>query len=405
MILEKIFFSYSRADGSEFALKLALDLKKEGFNVWIDQEDIRAGSEWDLEIEKALETCDCLLFIETEKSVTSNNVLDEVYYALEEKKKVIPVILVDSKTPFRLQRLQHIDFSKNYNSGLRLLINELKDTTAAESFEPGEPKPFVKAPEPFYKKYAGLILIAVVLAIAALLFYNFNNNKTPGAENNTVVNTSNAADDNNKQAATEPNETSENNNPVKGTDEKKVNAQAADKKTSNTKNANISKPVAPSGNLIERFAGDWKLVGVDPKASSINGYLKIDAIDGNKVSIKSYVQFYYLKTNDTAFLNIFNGFAGCSSCALAEDVKLKVEDISVGSQYYRILKNTLPGEGNAGDTVMTMGSNKSISATARLQFINDNTAIIKVQQPAAIELSHGMVLKPFVYTFRFTKVD
>lgn len=407
MILEKIFFSYSRADGSEFALKLALDLKKEGFNVWIDQEDIRAGSEWDLEIEKALETCDCLLFIETEKSVTSNNVLDEVYYALEEKKKVIPVIFVDSKTPFRLQRLQHIDFSKNYNSGLRLLINELKDTTAAESFEPREPKPFVKAPESFYKKYAGLILIAavLVLAIAALLVYTFNNNKTPSAENNTVVNTSNAADDNNKQAATEPNETSENNKPVKGADEKKVNTEAADKKTSNTKNTNTSKPVATSGNLIERFAGDWKLVSVDPKAASTNGYLKIDAIDENKVSIKSYVQFYYLKTNDTAFLNIFNGFAGCSSCTLAEDVKLRVEDISVGSQYYRILKHAQPGEGNAGDTVMTMGSNKSISASARLQFINDNTAIIKVQQPAAIELSHGILLKPFVYSFRFTKVD
>ena len=59
MILEKIFFSYSRSDGSDFALRLALDLKKEGFNVWIDQEDIRAGSEWDLAIEKALETCDC----------------------------------------------------------------------------------------------------------------------------------------------------------------------------------------------------------------------------------------------------------------------------------------------------------------------------------------------------------
>ena len=134
MILEKIFFSYSRADASDFALRLALDLKKEGFNVWIDQEDIRAGSEWDLEIEKALETCDCLLFIETEKSVTSNNVLDEVYYALEEKKKVIPLILVDSKTPFRLQRLQHIDFSKNYHTGLGLLINELRDTTTAQAF-------------------------------------------------------------------------------------------------------------------------------------------------------------------------------------------------------------------------------------------------------------------------------
>ena len=74
MTLKKIFFSYSRADGADFSLRLAQDLKNADFNVWIDQQDIRAGSEWDLEIEKALETCDCLLFIESEKSVVSNNV-------------------------------------------------------------------------------------------------------------------------------------------------------------------------------------------------------------------------------------------------------------------------------------------------------------------------------------------
>jgi hypothetical protein len=66
MNFKNIFFSYSRADASDFALRLAVDLKKEGFNVWIDQQDIRAGSEWDIEIEKALETSDCLLFVESE---------------------------------------------------------------------------------------------------------------------------------------------------------------------------------------------------------------------------------------------------------------------------------------------------------------------------------------------------
>ena len=86
MKFKKIFFSYSRTD-TAFAVKLALDLKKAGFDVWIDQEDIRAGSEWDLEVEKALTTCDCLLFIQSEKSVASTNVLDEVYYAVGENKR------------------------------------------------------------------------------------------------------------------------------------------------------------------------------------------------------------------------------------------------------------------------------------------------------------------------------
>lgn len=74
------------------------------------------------------------------------------------------------------------------------------------------------------------------------------------------------------------------------------------------------------------------------------------------------------------------------------------------SELYKILKNG-GQEGKAGDTVMTAGANKSIRASVTLHFVNDNTAIIKIQQPAATELSHGLILQPFVYTFRFLKVD
>jgi hypothetical protein len=39
------FFSYSR-DDSEFALRLAADLKAAGANVWLDQLDIAPGQRW-----------------------------------------------------------------------------------------------------------------------------------------------------------------------------------------------------------------------------------------------------------------------------------------------------------------------------------------------------------------------
>ena len=182
MHLQKIFFSYSRIDGSDFALKLAIDLKKEGYDVWIDQEDIRAGTEWDLEIEKALETCDCLLYIETAKSVASNNVLDEVYYALEQKKKVIPLIVHDSKTPFRLQRIQHIDFEKSYEDGLNQLLSELKAKKNDTAFTTGEARPTDISGKPFYNKYAKLIVaaIGVLIIIAASILYFVSNKKIPG---------------------------------------------------------------------------------------------------------------------------------------------------------------------------------------------------------------------------------
>ena len=408
MILEKIFFSYSRADGSDFALRLALDLKKEGFNVWIDQEDIRAGSEWDLEIEKALETCDCLLFIETVKSVTSNNVLDEVYYALEEHKKVIPLILVDSRTPFRLQRLQHIDFTKNYHSGLGLLINELKGNVPAETFLPTEEKPMIKTREPFYKKYAALtlILISLIIITALALIYTFNNKKTMPSGNNTPANLNDTAKGGYKAIDAEREPVSKKDSAeTESSDEKRPIAGSRNKKLSNSNSQIVNDPSDKTEDLNETFTGEWTLADVDPKAESSRGYLKIEALDNKKVSIKSYVQFYYLKTNDTSYLNRFNGFVGCSSCMLSKDMKITAEDIAIGSQYYRISKEDQPGNTKTGDTIMNAAANKSIRASVTLHLVNNNTAVIKMQQPAATELSHGFILKPFVYSFRFAKTE
>lgn len=117
------------------------------------------------------------------------------------------------------------------------------------------------------------------------------------------------------------------------------------------------------------------------------------------------MQFYYFKTNDTAFLSVFNAFAGCSSCILSADMKLAAEDVAVGSHVYKILTQYAPGAGKAGDTVLNAGSNKSIRASVTLNILDNNTAVIKIQQPAPTELSHGMILKPFVYSFRFSKLD
>src|ERR1700683_5123953 len=45
------FFSYSRHD-SEFALKLAKDLRQHGAAVWLDQLDINPGERWDSTVEQ-----------------------------------------------------------------------------------------------------------------------------------------------------------------------------------------------------------------------------------------------------------------------------------------------------------------------------------------------------------------
>jgi hypothetical protein len=136
MTRSKIFFSYSRVD-SGFALQLAKDIRSSGIDIWIDQLDIQAGNHWDAAVEKALATSACVLVILTPSSTSSTNVMDEVSYALESGKKIIPVLLEDCLPPFRLRRLQRIDFSKDYNAGLTQLLAAI-EVPVAESVMKGE---------------------------------------------------------------------------------------------------------------------------------------------------------------------------------------------------------------------------------------------------------------------------
>ena len=118
------FFSYSRAD-SEFVLRLATDLRAAGAKVWLDQLDIDAGQLWDSAVEEALRASPRQVVVLSPEAVNSQNVMDEVSYALEEHKQVIPVFYRNCQMPFRLRRVQYIDFRTDYDHGLRDLLRAL----------------------------------------------------------------------------------------------------------------------------------------------------------------------------------------------------------------------------------------------------------------------------------------
>lgn len=138
MSTQKIFFSYSRAD-SPFALTLAKDLREAGADIWIDQLDIPAGSHWDAAVEIALNSSAYVLVILTPSSTASTNVMDEVSFALESGKKIIPVLLEDCLAPFRLRRLQRIDFTSDYTTGFSQLIISLNLSLGSEGKVGGLP--------------------------------------------------------------------------------------------------------------------------------------------------------------------------------------------------------------------------------------------------------------------------
>lgn len=108
------FISYSKTNRG-FALELAKQLKASGFLVWLDQLDIPTGARWDDEVEKALTECEIFMVILTSQSIASHNVKDEIGYAIDSNKRILPILLDQVNVPFRLRRFQYVDFTNKSN--------------------------------------------------------------------------------------------------------------------------------------------------------------------------------------------------------------------------------------------------------------------------------------------------
>jgi hypothetical protein len=147
---DRTFVSYSRAD-SPFAVKLASDLRANGASVWIDQLDIAAGARWDNSIEEALRRSARVIVLLSPKAVASQNVLDEVSFAMDEGKTLVPVLVEPCTIPMRLRRLQYVDFTSSYETALGRLLVTLGVARASVSrvaTSAAEPPPAAPAPPP-----------------------------------------------------------------------------------------------------------------------------------------------------------------------------------------------------------------------------------------------------------------
>jgi hypothetical protein len=150
-----IFLSYSRTNRG-FALELAKELKASGFLIWFDQLDIPTGARWDDEIEKALTDCEIFMVILTPQSIASHNVKDEIGYAIDSNKRILPILLEQANVPFRLRRFQYVDFTnKSNNEGIdaaRQLLRKLID----EPTQPRQDSPGMQSPQPEVDRSAAL---------------------------------------------------------------------------------------------------------------------------------------------------------------------------------------------------------------------------------------------------------
>ena len=91
----EVFISYSRKD-KDIADFVSHVLKENGIGYWIDKEGIYSSSNYKELIVDAIEVSKAVIFISSENSNTSINVIREIGYAVNMNKPVLPLMLDDA---------------------------------------------------------------------------------------------------------------------------------------------------------------------------------------------------------------------------------------------------------------------------------------------------------------------
>ena len=233
-----IFFSYKRED-EQFVLRLAYDIEKAGFSVWVDQIDIPPGAPWNDSIQKGLENSCALILILSPGSVNSQQVKDEVTYAQSNSIPIIPINYKDVVLPYYWARMQFIVLNEtNYQASIGKVFKslvDLKDCHKISSINlPEDKKDSLntlkqnnKNPYPVKEKvdFAGYVIVALFLVTVYLI----NQKNTKDSLNVNIVK---------KKTDSEKNITfTKNGEPYKQNNKKIID----DNKTSDTKHISAQK--------------------------------------------------------------------------------------------------------------------------------------------------------------------
>lgn len=130
----KIFISHSHKD-KEFVRRLADDLSKEGFDVWLDEDLISPGEQWTDKINEAIENSDVVLIIISSNTSESRFQASEIAFAISSQRKhpskrIVPVLTEkNAELPFFLRNVVYCDLSSKdkYESNFKSLVRALSE--------------------------------------------------------------------------------------------------------------------------------------------------------------------------------------------------------------------------------------------------------------------------------------
>jgi TIR domain len=110
-----LFISYARRD-SDFAQKLAGAFTERGRQVWVDSNEIHAGTVWRHTIEDAIDRADAFVAILTPDWLASQQCKTELEHAVDRSKRILPVVRRDlegSIVPDAIHTIAWVYFREN----------------------------------------------------------------------------------------------------------------------------------------------------------------------------------------------------------------------------------------------------------------------------------------------------
>lgn len=121
-----IFLSYSRRD-TELVCRLCGDLEARGLQVWMDRNNIEAGTHWRTSIVNGIQSCQTFLVVISAASQQSSNVAKEMSLAESNNKPILPVKIdnspIQSDFSYSLAGIQFIDMTlKGYENSLLEIV-------------------------------------------------------------------------------------------------------------------------------------------------------------------------------------------------------------------------------------------------------------------------------------------
>jgi hypothetical protein len=120
------FFLCHDHDDCDFGEILKYRIEEAGYSAWVDTDNLRPGSDWQVEIDEAIRAAAALIVVMTPSARNSEYVAYEWAFALGVGVRVIPLVRKPTPLHPRLGTLQYLDFTNRTNRPWSQLLHALR---------------------------------------------------------------------------------------------------------------------------------------------------------------------------------------------------------------------------------------------------------------------------------------